>query len=261
MKSIFESPSAHRLLRKINDQMASRGIKPIDFDEMRRTDREKWLVEQQRERRAMQKELEMKNGLGRSGIEGKYKRCTLDNYKISLDENGSPKHQSQINVINFARWYTSEDTVNTKYLDCRNFVFSGKSRTGKNHIASAICNTYLASGHTAVITTLSEVKLKLEEFQKLDKPKRPYLEELIECDVLVFDEVGVAKLTDSLIDTLNYVIDKRCIYERRTAVLSNLSFDKMFSDENLGVRIKNRIMESGTAFDFDWEPVTSSREW
>ncbi|MDI7015671.1 ATP-binding protein, partial [Klebsiella pneumoniae] len=78
---------------------------------------------------------------------------------------------------------------------CTNFVFSGKTGTGKNPLAAAMGNRLMVKGRSVIIVTVSDVMSVLHDSYDNGKSGEKFLQELCGVDLLVLDEIGVQRET------------------------------------------------------------------
>ncbi|HCM8729393.1 TPA: ATP-binding protein, partial [Shigella sonnei] len=90
------------------------------------------------------RQLRVEKILNRSGIQPLHSKCSFANYQVQND--GQKYALSQAKSI--------ADELMT---GCTNFVFSGKTGTGKNHLAAAMGNRLMAKGRSVIIVTESDV--------------------------------------------------------------------------------------------------------
>lgn len=69
---------------------------------------------------------------------------------------------------------------------CTNFVFSGKTGTGKNHLAAAMGNRLMVKGRSVIIVTVSDVMSVLHDSYDNGKSGEKFLQELCGVDLLVW---------------------------------------------------------------------------
>ncbi|WP_168200182.1 ATP-binding protein, partial [Escherichia coli] len=95
-------------------------------------------------------QLRVEKILNRSGIQPLHSKCSFANYQVQND--GQKYALSQAKSI--------ADELMT---GCTNFVFSGKTGTGKNHLAAAMGNRLMAKGRSVIIVTVSDVMSVLHD--------------------------------------------------------------------------------------------------
>lgn len=180
--------------------------------------------------------------VGRSGILPLHMGCTVANFEVKTEEQREAKE--------FATKYISEFSQNQG----SGFIFSGTPGTGKNHLAAAICNALMESNYTCLVITVNELMQKLRNCYKSgsETTEDKFIRTMIDYDLLVIDEIGLQRGTDSENLALNQIVDQRICRFKPTGMLTNL--DAKSINECLGVRVMDRMrMNGGKWIPFNWE--------
>lgn len=233
-KSVFE-----RIRQRVGDQKGFDVQKGI-------ADIERWRAEdeaKQHDHFAKQiSDHRSSLSVGRSGILPMHQHCSVSNYVATTKE--------QQEALMFTTTYIANFYLNNG----GGFIFSGKPGTGKNHLASAICNALMANNKTCLVITVTELMQKLRAcYQKDSKTTEDeFIRTMIEYDLLVIDEIGLQRNTDAEKITLNQIVDQRICRLKPTGMLTNLSSQQM--SECIGVRVMDRMRSfNGKWISFDWE--------
>mgnify|MGYP003630836727 CR=1 FL=1 len=188
-----------------------------------------------------QEESDLKSVLGRSGIMPLHQACTVENYVVS-------NHEQSI-ALDFAKQYIR--CFNDK--ECTGFIFSGGTGTGKNHLASAICNSLMLRGKSCLVVTVSELMLNMRKCYSNNAKysEDEFIKQLINFDLLVLDEIGLQKGSDHEKIILNQVIDQRIGHLKPVGVLTNLDHPSVKAV--LGERIFDRLKSNNSQWvPFNW---------
>ncbi len=177
-----------------------------------------------RENRAMK----MQRILGRSGIRELHINCSFDNYRVECE--------GQRIALEHARQYAAEFDHSIA-----SFVFSGKSGTGKNHLAAAIGNELILRGKSVLVVTVADLmsNMKGTFSGNSGNTEESLLQDLSTVDLLVIDEIGMQ--TESRYEKviINQIVDRRSSSKRPTGMLSNLDIAGM--NTLLGERVMDRM--------------------
>lgn len=185
---------------------------------------------------------ERKKFFDRSGILPLYENCTVENFIADTPDKQHAKDFAQYFINGF---FCSNG---------QSFIFSGETGTGKNHLASAICSELISYGKSCLVITVSEMMIKLRKCYGKDAEisEDEFIKRMLNLDLLVIDEIGLQKNTDSEKLVLNQIIDQRVSRLKSTGILTNLGGEDL--TKFLGVRIISRLkMNNGQWIVFNWE--------
>ncbi|ANQ21415.1 DNA biosynthesis protein [Vibrio natriegens] len=179
--------------------------------------------------------------LGRSGVGKKHQKCRFTNYVTD--------NQGQRQAFSVSRRWVSE------FLEggSKNFIFSGSTGTGKNHLACAMANALMTRNKTVLVITVAELMMKIRDKynRQSNVTEAQFLKYLSQVDLLVLDEVGVQRMNDHEAIMINTIIDSRYTNEKATGILTNLKSDDL--TQVLGARVMERLLESCEWVSFTWE--------
>lgn len=187
-------------------------------------------------------ESALKSILGRSGILPLHQSCTIENFEA--------RDRPQAFARDFAKNYI--ERFNNNFGTC--FVFSGGTGTGKNHLSAAICNSLMSQGRTCLVVTVTELMIRMRKCYggSAEYSEDEFIKQLINFDLLVFDEVGLQKGSDHEKIILNQVIDQRIGNLKPVGILTNL--DQNNVKAVLGERILDRLKSNKSQWiPFKWD--------
>lgn len=183
----------------------------------------------------------MQSIMGRSGIMPLHQGCTIENFEVTSQEQQDAKQFASDYIVSFG---TNQGC---------GFILSGESGNGKNHLAAAICNNLMARRKTCLIATVSDLMIKLRKCYGNDSKvsEDEFLSGLIKFDLLVIDEIGLQRGTDTEKLILNQIVDQRISNFKPTGMLTNVDAKEI--NDVLGVRIMDRMrMNGGRWIPFTW---------
>lgn len=141
-----------------------------------------------------------------------------------------------------------------------NLVMSGQVGTGKTMLASAIVNQLLGTGRRVRIAKLGDIVRSIKDsWQKVgSKSETEIIRELVGLDLLVIDEVGQQRGTETELLLIFEIIDGRYQAMLPTVLVSNL--DREGIRDAIGDRAFDRLrQDGGKVVAFNWPSMRGMR--
>ncbi len=154
--------------------------------------------------------------LARAGIPAHYLHCTLDSFEIWNPPDVDPTLGKAKRLVGeFVDLYPKVD---------RGLLLMGNVGTGKTHLGVAalqylITNKGVKGRFVGFGALIIELQLAFNE----PGQNRGRIEPLIECELLVVDELGAGKTSPWALDMLYYLVNSRYVEERVTIFTTNYS--------------------------------------
>lgn len=120
-----------------------------------------------------------------------------------------------------------------------NMIMLGDTGLGKTHLSLSIANAVIEKGYCAIYDTTMNIlkKIECEHFSRYNDDEA--LSAVLNCDLLVIDDLGTEFLTPFYASVLFNIIDTRINTERSTVISTNLSLKEI--ESHYGKRISSRI--------------------
>lgn len=173
----------------------------------------------------------------------KYLDKTTYNYKAETEE-----QRRAVATITTYRDRHTENQNNSAGL-----ILAGNPGTGKTHLACAIGIDLCKKGRSVEFWTVSALFKRIRESysQGNGKTEQQAIDYFANMDMLIIDEIGVQKGSDSEENLLFDVINARYNLMKPTILITNL--EPTAIRKTIGGRVIDRLKEGGGKFvDFNW---------
>lgn len=190
------------------------------------------LCKCQREERELKEQREKQAQLRAKAEESikKYIPKRYQDYSFSTDDGKNPK-QTKI-----AKNYIEDFDKHKK--DGKGLLFNGDCGVGKTYLGVCIIKEMIYKGYNCIISNVSDIT------QKYKYDLEEYINDLMQFDLVMIDDLGVQRNTDSATESLYCVIDK--LYKEKKPIIatSNLTNKELLQCEEMrNKRIYERIKE------------------
>ncbi|UOY92881.1 ATP-binding protein [Ectobacillus sp. JY-23] len=166
-----------------------------------------------------------------SNLGERFQRSTFEAF---LEREGSTK------AVSAAKQYVQE----FESWKGESLMIWGDPGNGKTHLAAAVANTLTAKGYIVVFQSVPELLQRIRSTFNSDNKENEaqIMRALLECDLLILDDIGAEKATEWVEEKLFNIIDGRYRKEKPTFFTSNLQ-PKHLQDQ-VGKRSYDRMVET-----------------
>ena len=124
-------------------------------------------------------------------------------------------------------------------------ILHGERGTGKTHISACIANSVLSQSYSVYMTKLSVLMSKMQE--NYSENKLHLLNKINDVDLFILDDMGTERHTETAMELIFDIIDKRYLSKKPIIISTNLTQDEFTSNENTQYRrIFDRAIENCT---------------
>jgi len=178
--------------------------------------------------------------LGSAGIPPRFLGRTFENFRVE------PGNQGQAKALRLCKAYA--DRFDDAMASGACAVLIGPPGTGKTHLAAAIAQAIIPTGRSVHFTTVSRLvrRVKSTYSQEADETEEQAIRAYRIPDLLILDEVGVQRGTETERLILTDVLGLRYEHMSPTVVLGNCSEPELAA--HLGDRVVSRLQEGGGPF-------------
>ena len=158
--------------------------------------------------------------------------CTFDSFETKYYPDEPRAEKITATCIK----YGTQFTTNSK-----NIIFYGGTGLGKTHLTLAIANAVINRGYSVVYGTAQNLlnDLQNENFGRTDNI-RYYERAVLNCDLLIIDDLGTEFKNSYTTAALYNIINSRILAKLPTIISTNFSSDEL--EEKYDQRITSRII-------------------
>ena len=188
-----------------------------------------------------------------SDLEEAVKTNNFKNFNINLYSNhklNDERYTPRKNIEDILEYITGEYLPNFKNSNT-NLLFYGNSGTGKTFLSWCIAKELLDKGFLVVYKTSDDLLRALKDIKFNNDTDLENL--LINCDLLIIDDLGSEQITDFSSTELFTLINKKILKNKKMLISTNLSLpliSKRYSE-----RISSRIIGEFKLFKFFTEDI------
>ena len=187
-------------------------------------------------------------------VNGKYCSCVKEkainiaflelNDGVSLEEYGFDK---------FSLEYYPEEFKNgvKKVLDActdfannfsgnKNLILLGNTGLGKTHLSLSIAKEVIAKGYSVIYGPSDNILSKIEKEHFSYAATTPYKDSVLNCDLLILDDLGTEFLTQYTLSTIYNIINNRLLSGKATIISTNYTVDEL--EKKYTPRVTSRIL-------------------
>lgn len=125
--------------------------------------------------------------------------------------------------------------------DGQGMIFSGGAGTGKTFLAACVANALLDQGYRVKFTSLMSLNSQMSANYANDKQRT--LDNLASCDLVIIDELGLEKKTDTANENAYQVVNTLVSAKVPMILTTNLPLRQIAGDtEPSNIRIYSRIL-------------------
>lgn len=175
--------------------------------------------------------------------------CQFDNFKLDYYPDGagtSPRRRME-SVLNYCRTYATDFSRRSPSL-----LLYGKTGLGKTHLSLAVAGKAVESGYGVIYTSAQNLFNKLEK-EKFGRSDGNTEETILDCDLLIIDDLGAEFTTQFTVSALYNIINSRELEGKPTIISTNLTPEQLTS--TYSERIASRILSNFVMLYFDGSDI------
>ncbi len=169
--------------------------------------------------------------------------CTFDNFSLNYYPETDGINKKMASVFSFCKEYA--DNFDPKVS--QSLLFMGKAGLGKTHLTLAIVGEVIKKGYMPIYAPCENLMSLVYDEKFLNKNNGSY-EAMINCDLLVIDDLGTEMATSFTKSVLYNLINSRILSKKPTIINTNLTMAEI--DDMYSPRVASRLIGEYTAFKF-----------
>ncbi len=182
-------------------------------------------------------------------------KCTFDNFSLSYypdSAGGITPRKRMESVFNFCKSYAEDFSSASPSI-----LMYGETGLGKTHLSLAIAGEVIRRGKGVIYASAQNILNKLEN-EKFGRSEKSDTElNLIECDLLILDDLGSEFKTQFTVSAIYNIINSRMLSSKPTIISTNLSLKEI--ETSYTQRIASRILSEYTLLQFDGTDIRQIR--
>lgn len=155
--------------------------------------------------------------LERAHIPDRYKQCTLEDFVPNFGGANQSLGAALLQARNFVRAYPFD-------TDGNGLLFIGSVGVGKTHLAVGILQALISEkGIRGIFVDYRDLLKQIQNTYRrgVETSETKVLQPIFDAEVLVLDELGAARRTDWVADTVAHILNTRYNDRRTTIITTN----------------------------------------
>lgn len=169
--------------------------------------------------------------------ESPLKISTFDDFSLKYYSDDKENYDIMSRILSFCKNYAES-------FDCTSdsVLMFGQTGLGKTHLSLAIAGEVLKKGYGVVYGSAQNLfsAVEKEHFGRSDNPDGSTEKMLLECDLLILDDLGAEFITSFTTATVNNIITTRLLTSKPTIINTNLQIAEL--ENSYSRRIASRII-------------------
>lgn len=169
----------------------------------------------------------------------------LDYYNETPDINGNVPYVRMSKIfdycLNYAKTFTSQS---------KGILMKGDTGLGKTHLSLSIANEVIRRGYSVVYVSAPDIlsQLEREHFSYAYSNEQQLMQSLVECDLLILDDLGTEFTTQFTTTAIYNLFNTRINTGRPVIINTNLTASEL--EKTYSQRFVSRVMSSCAVLDF-----------
>ena len=187
-------------------------------------------------------------------------RCTFDSFSLDYystqpdPATGVVPRENMRGVLDYCKKYAAGFAPRAGSL-----LFTGPTGIGKTHLSLAIAGAVLEQGHTVIYGSAQNLLSRLyrERFARFGEQTDETERALLECDLLILDDLGAEHSTEFTRSCIYNIVNTRMMASKPVVISTNFSTAQLNGE--YGERVTSRVLGTYTVLRFFGSDVRQAR--
>lgn len=191
----------------------------------------------------------LKRELGKLAIEemnrhAQVKLCSFDSFSLEYYRNDPACYETMRRILAFCKQYAAQFHIHSQSL-----LLSGNTGLGKTHLSLAIANQVMQKGYSVLYDSVINLlrRVEREHFGRSGE-QTDTLEVLLNCELLILDDLGAEFDSNFYVSTVYNIINTRLNCGLPTIISTNLTHEQV--QRRYEDRIVSRLFATYTGLHF-----------